>query len=87
MNIIKNITLDLGDKEVSLTLDQAKSLKSALDDIFGKETVIYRDNSWWWNRPLITGPTYLTDKDSTYRPDTDDYYTVTCSNNTLSVAI
>lgn len=36
---IKKIELDLGDKVVSLTPEQAKNLKDALDDLFGKTVV------------------------------------------------
>ena len=36
---IKKIELDLGGKTISLTPEQAKNLKDALDDLFGKEIV------------------------------------------------
>ena len=36
---IKKIELDLGGKVVSLTPVQAKNLKDALDDLFGKEII------------------------------------------------
>ena len=36
---IKKIELDLGGKTVSLTPAQAKNLKEALDDLFGKEII------------------------------------------------
>ena len=36
---IKKIELDLGGKTISLTPQQAKNLKDALDDLFGKEII------------------------------------------------
>lgn len=38
-NVIKKIVLNLGEKEVSLTPGEAKKLKAALDEMFGKEVV------------------------------------------------
>ena len=37
--MIKKIELDLGGKKVSLTPEQAKNLKAALDELFGKEVI------------------------------------------------
>jgi len=39
--IIKEIILDLGDKEIKLTVDQAKKLTMALDEMFGDKTVYF----------------------------------------------
>ena len=38
-NIIKELKLQLGKKEVVLTVEEAKKLKEALDELFGKEVV------------------------------------------------
>ena len=52
---IKKIVLDLGGKEVTLTPEQAKNLKTALDDLFGKEIVKeihhhdYQPYHWYWD--------------------------------------
>ena len=35
--IIKKIILDLGDKEIELTVEQAKKLTTALDEMFGEK--------------------------------------------------
>ena len=50
MDIIKKIILDLGGKEVELTTGQAKKLKEALDEMFGKEIVkeIHHYDYWQW---------------------------------------
>ena len=37
--MIKKIELDLGGKKVELTPTQAKNLKEALDELFGKEVI------------------------------------------------
>ena len=56
--IIKSIKLNLKGKEVNLTIDQARALKSALDELFGKEVIkeIHHDNTWCWRcyEPLVT---------------------------------
>jgi hypothetical protein len=47
---IKRIVLDLGDKEVTLSVEQAKKLKNLLSEMFGKEVIekhIHHDN-WYW---------------------------------------
>jgi len=54
-NIIKKIELDLDGKIVSLTSEQAKKLKSALDELFGvkieKEYIPYEPwRPWYWDR-------------------------------------
>jgi hypothetical protein len=48
--VIKKIELDLGGKVVSLTLEQAENLKSALDKLFGEKVVErhYHDNYYDW---------------------------------------
>jgi len=45
---IKKIELDLGGKIISLTPEQAKNLKDALDELFGKEVIreIIRDRDF-----------------------------------------
>lgn len=40
---IKKIELDLGGKTVTLTPEQAKNLKDALDDLFGKEIIVKKE--------------------------------------------
>jgi len=53
-NIIKEIKLQLGQKEVSLTVEEAKKLKEALDELFNKSVVTevpipYPYPIWrWW---------------------------------------
>lgn len=79
-SIIKKIELDLGGKRVSLTLEQAKKLKSALDELFGAKVEKkyisypiepYRPRRWDWERP--------------YRLDWKESYYTTTSGVTCSV--
>lgn len=39
---IKKVVLDLGGKEVTLTIEQVRNLKSALDELFGKKIIYER---------------------------------------------
>lgn len=39
MNLIKKIVLTIGDKEISLTINQAKDLRTALNDLFGHDII------------------------------------------------
>jgi len=53
---IKKIVLDLGKKEITLTCKQAKQLKEALDELFGKEIVreVHHDRypwHWYYHNP------------------------------------
>jgi hypothetical protein len=49
---IEKLVLDLGGKKVELTVDQAKKLAAALDEMFGtKERVVhvpYYERPWRW---------------------------------------
>ena len=54
---IKKIVLDLGGKEIALTLEQAKTLFGALNEMFGSKTTfspiyIERPDRWYWQRPF-----------------------------------
>ena len=68
--MIKKIELDLGGKKVELTPTQAKNLKEALDELFGKEVIreVVRDPMpyipyypyprWEWQPNLWWGQTW-----------------------------
>ena len=61
---IKKIVLDLGGKEVTLTLEQAKKLHELLDELCGEKKTEYvpypvRYPYWDWRRPYWhDGPTW-----------------------------
>ena len=52
-NVIKKIELDLGNEQVTLTMEQTKKLKDALDELFGKNVVkeIHHHDYWRWWEP------------------------------------
>ena len=80
-NIIKELKLQLGEKEVVLTIDEAKKLKEALDELFGKEVVkevYYHDQRpfWQWWYPMCSlstanGPYRITNSACTVQFDTN----------------
>lgn len=64
---VKEIVLQLGKKEVSLTIDQAKKLMELLNETFGKKVehvhhhdTVYRDRYPYWNWPY-NGVTFTCD--------------------------
>ena len=84
---ISKVVIDLGDKKIELSLDEAKSLLEILQDTFDAKVVIgssptiierpyypypYRTYPWW-------GVTYTTTTDGTY--------TINCSATTEGVAV
>ena len=66
-NIIKELKLQLDEKEVVLTMEEAKKLKEALDELFGEKVVkevYYYDQRphWqtWWGWGWSGGPYRIT---------------------------
>jgi hypothetical protein len=69
-NVIKELKLQLGDKTISLTLEQARKLKNSLDELFGEKIVReehYHHHHeynypwvWQWQYPQPTYPYYTT---------------------------
>ena len=85
---IKKIVLDLGGKEVTLTPEQAKNLKTALDELFGKQVVKeihhhdhYQPYYWWYwdSTPAIP---YRQDGGLTFTSGNVTWDNVTCGNPT-----
>jgi len=52
---ITELKIKLGQKEITLTTEEAHKLKDALDDLFGKEVIreIVHDHwhDWWYTKP------------------------------------
>ncbi len=48
---IKKVVLNLGGKEISLTIEQAKKLKGSLEELFGKEIIkeVIHDHHYDWH--------------------------------------
>lgn len=53
-SVIKKVVLQLGRKEVELTLEEAKKLKESLDEMFGKDVIRYVHDGWYWGWPCYT---------------------------------
>jgi len=94
-NIIKELKLQLGEKkEVVLTVDEAKKLKEALDELFGKEVVKevsipYPYPVWQWWYPLYPAWSISTTTNGLYRITTNGctaFYDDKTSAMTLKVA-
>lgn len=57
---VNKIVLDIGDKEITLTMEQAKKLKDLLADLFGKEVIkeVHHHHEYWWKYyPQVTWDT------------------------------
>lgn len=58
---VKGLTIQVGAREIELTVAEAKKLKDALNDLFGKEIVrevvvekrVYPN--WYWSGPIWGG--------------------------------
>ncbi len=54
-SMIKKIVLQLGDKEVELTVEQARMLHELLDEMYGQKTqfisypIVYRESVSYWD--------------------------------------
>jgi hypothetical protein len=58
--VIKNVVVKIGDREIVLTIEEAKKLKDALEGIFGKEVIketkIIHEHEYDWYREPFTWP-------------------------------
>lgn len=72
---VKSVKLQLGRKEVELTIDEAKKLKAALDDMFTSKVVREFYHGWYYY------PTY------TYTKENPQITYTTSDNTSCSVAI
>jgi len=46
---IESLNIKIGSREINLTVAEAKKLKKALEDIFGKEIIQeYHDRGYWF---------------------------------------
>lgn len=55
--IVKNIVIQIGEKELVLNLDEAKELQEVLNDVLGEEVQVVKmllekyPYKWWYARP------------------------------------
>jgi hypothetical protein len=81
--VIKNVVVKIGEREIVLTIEEAKKLKDALEGIFGKEiikeTKIIHERDWYeqpyvWPWPKYPKVTWDQIPEWHDKP----YYEVTC---------
>jgi hypothetical protein len=62
---IKTVNIQVGKKQLNLTVEEAKKLKGVLEELFGKEVVKevkeihhhdYYPYRWWWYTPQWESP-------------------------------
>jgi monoamine oxidase len=81
--VIKNVVVKIGEREIVLTIEEAKKLKDALEGIFGKEVIketkIIHEHDWYEKPYVWPWPQYpkITWKDEPMWHD-KPYYEVTC---------
>jgi hypothetical protein len=91
---VKSLTIKIGEREIEMTVEEAKNLKGVLDSLFEKEIVVKKEievvpqpypvypNYPWWTQPLYSNTT---------DPNTIDQYrmistydgSISCKINTL----
>ena len=55
---IESLKINIGKKEIELSVEEAKKLKKALEDIFGKEIVHEHHHDWWYRPYYPVQPYY-----------------------------
>lgn len=85
-DIIKKIELKLGGKTITLTPEEAKQLKVALNELFGREVVkeIHHHDYppyWYWQQPVWTSQTY-----GTAEPMPKQSPTIWCSDSSVGAS-
>lgn len=76
---ITSIKIKLGKKEAELTIEEAKKLKSALEDVFGvkKDTEVIHHYDWWHPWKIYTYQ----------EPYKQDWGTVYCKNTSQTLCL
>ena len=71
---IESINFSIGKRELTLTLEEARKLKEALDTLFGKEQVHHWHYDWWYKYNQRQTPNPL-------------YPVTCCPDNTLGIVV
>lgn len=80
--VVKNIVIKIGEKELLLSLEEAKELQEVLNDVLGKEVQVVKmlieqyPYNWWSVKPY---PIYGGSGDPLYPPGT-----ILCSNDGIN---
>lgn len=89
---IKEIVLNIGKKEIKLTPDECKKLKTLLDEIYGKEIIkeIIKEEHHHWNHNYLTWYYYPSLTCPTVSPvycttSTGGY--INCSGTTITLSL
>lgn len=67
MSELKKIVLQIGEKEIELTPDEAKELKKVLGDLFGEDKTVFVPNPYPvypYYRPYFTWGTHTSPNDN-----------------------
>lgn len=48
---IDSLNIKIGGREISLTIEEAKKLKTALEDLFGKDIIKIVEHQWHYSQP------------------------------------
>ena len=70
---VESLKISIGKKELNLTVEEAKKLKTALEDLFGKDVIHEHHHDWYYKYWNTATP---------YRPMWGE---VLCSSNTKGV--
>lgn len=79
---ITKVTIKIGGKDHAVTIDQAKALKLALEELFGRSMVKehhHHYERYWWNQPTYTvEPAYPTPSFFSYEVTCDTAQNAAC---------
>ena len=94
---ITKVTLKLGKREIEMSIEEARNLKAALENLFGKDVVreIVRDGChhwhWGWNQPFYPiyggGSNIGGSVQGIGTAPPIEPYTVSCINGNLTVGV
>lgn len=76
---VSKVVIQIGDKEASLTVEQVRELRAALDALLGSEkTVVERwYPQWWYVQPPYTSGTVTYGSTTITTSDSPGTYTIT----------
>ena len=82
---IEEVVLKIGDKKITLSVEEARELKTKLNDLFGREVIreiVYKDK-WYWEYPRPFEPIWV----DTSKPNFHLCPTVVCDSDSSRLTI
>ena len=83
---ITKVIIRIGTTDHTVTIQQARDLKAALEDMFGrsivKEEHHHHHDRWWWEAPQYLNPTLPVYDQTNPRP-----FKVTCESESMAALI